>query len=74
MCAAVSSAAYMTANTITEICGCLAAITEKDGHLEVRMPRSESARCQDILRGFELHMEQLAAEYPAHIQLEKTEE
>lgn len=74
VCAAVSSAAYLTANTITEICGCQAAITERDGRLEVRVPLAESARCQDSLRGFRLHMEQLAAQYPTHIHLEKTEE
>ena len=74
VCAAVSSAAYMAANTITEVCGCRAAVTERDGHLEVRVPLAQSARCRDILLGFRLHMEQLAEQYPTHIHLEKTEE
>lgn len=69
VCAAVSSAAYMAANTITEVCGCAAKAVADDGYMQVVVPRGEAVRCQDILKGFRLHMDQLAGQYPHHIQV-----
>ena len=56
VCAAVSSAAYMTANTVTEIIGATADITVDDGYMRV-MLTDKIADCQDILSGFQLHLE-----------------
>lgn len=68
VCAAVSSAAYLAANTITEFCDPAADAEARDGYLRVTV--RDAARCQDILRGFRLHMEQLQEQYPERIRVE----
>ena len=66
VCAAVSSAAYMTANTVTEIVGATADITVDDGLMEMTVTdRIED--CQNILSGFRLHIQALSEEYPQRI-------
>ena len=66
VCAAVSSAAYMTANTVTEIVGAAADITVDDGLMELTVTdRIED--CQNILSGFQLHIQALSEEYPQRI-------
>ena len=67
VCAAVSSAAYMTANTITEIVGAAADITVDDGRMELTVTDRIEA-CQNILNGFRLHIQALSEEYPTRIQ------
>ena len=67
VCAAVSSAAYMTANTITEIVGAPADITVDDGSMELTVT-ALIEDCQDILSGFQLHIQALSDEYPTRIQ------
>ena len=69
VCAAVSSAAYLTANTITDVCHCRADVEDSDGHMLVRVEETDAERCQDILQGFRLHMEELEQQYPQHIQI-----
>jgi len=72
VCAAVSSAALMTANTITEICGCKADVEEADGFLSIRiLGRLEQAT--PLLLGLRLHLTELQTQYPKHIQVETTE-
>lgn len=70
VCAAISSAAYMTVNTITDVCGCLAEAEADDGHLLVMVDERDVSRCQDILKGFQLHMEGLKEQYPRYIHIE----
>lgn len=72
VCAAVSSAAYMAANTITEVCGCSADIREEDGLLTV-MIDTNADNAQTILKGFKLHIEGLAEQYPKFIKTQLTE-
>ena len=72
VCAAVSSAAYMTANTVTEIIGATADITVDDGYMRL-MLTDKIADCQDILSGFQLHLEALQDQYPKGVQLMNTE-
>ena len=72
VCAAVSSAAYMTANTVTDIIGATADITVDDGHMQV-MLTDKIADCQDILSGFQLHLEALQEQYPKRVHLMNTE-
>ncbi len=68
VCAAVSSAAYMTANTLTEIIGAETEIDVKDGFLHCMVvDANDSAR--DLLAGFRLHMEELASQYPNAIKI-----
>lgn len=67
VCAAVSSATIMCANTVTEVLGLEADITESDGYLRVFLPVPE--RAQSVLRGLELHLKELAKVYPSNISI-----
>ena len=68
VCAAVSSAAYMAVNTLTEIVNAETEIEEKDGFLHCSVLNgSDNARI--VLEGFRLHMEQLQEEYPRAIKI-----
>ena len=66
VCAAVSSAAYMAANTITEIIGDNADIEVDDAkmHLTVTAPSDETIA---VLAGLRLHLEGLMDQYPKNI-------
>ena len=50
-CAAVSSAAYMTANTITDIEHCKADIVLDDGEMRLRLTGNETIGCEAALKG-----------------------
>ncbi len=67
VCAAVSSAAYMTANTVTEIIGAAAAITVDDGYMDMTVT-DKIHDCQNVLSGFRLHLQALQEQYPTRIQ------
>ena len=67
VCAAVSSAAYMAANTVTEILGVQAQAQVKDGYLRFSFSGSQAA--SDIVRGLKLHLEELASQYPDRIKV-----
>lgn len=70
VCAAVSSAAYLTANTITEVIGAKPTLeVEQDGKMRLLLSAAECERCRDILQGFLLHIEALGQDYPKQIQL-----
>ena len=73
VCAAVSSAAYMAANTLTDVCGCAATVTEADGHLAVRLSETDAKRGETVLCGFALHMKALRDQYPNQIEVNDTE-
>ena len=73
VCAAVSSAAYMAANTLTDVCGCAADVAEADGHLSVRLSETDAERGETVLRGFALHMKGLRDQYPKQIDVIDTE-
>ena len=72
VCAAVSSAAYMTANTITEILSVPADIAVDDGLMDLTVTDRVDA-CQTILGGFRLHLQALEEQYPARVHLMNTE-
>ena len=67
VCAAVSSAAFMAANTITEILGVDASAEADDGYMNVGFVNSEAAA--DIVRGLRLHLEQLSRQYPQFVKV-----
>ena len=73
VCAAVSSAAYMAANTLTDVCGCAATVTEADGHLAVRLSETDAKRGEIVLKGFALHLNALRDQYPKQIDVIDTE-
>lgn len=69
VCAAVSSAAYMTCNTLTEICRLPCAATADDGEMTLSLESGAARSAQDLLRGFSLHMRSLSRQYPNHIKV-----
>lgn len=70
VCAAVSSAAFLTANTVTEILGLAPEIECRDGYLKLVFTCKEQAmRAQDVIKGFELHMKNLEADYPDNVKV-----
>lgn len=68
VCAAISSAAYMAANTVIEVLAeqCDVEIDDAKMVLEVKNP-SSAARA--VLEGFKLHMEQLSGQYTGNIKI-----
>ena len=72
VCASISSAALMTANTVTEIIGADADIAESDGCLSITV-KSRITACQDVLSGFRLHIQAHTEEYPQAVQLMNSE-
>ena len=70
-CAAVSSAAYMAANTVTEIDRVAAEVSVDDAQMSLSLPKG-CTDCQSVLRGFELHITELSKQYPDHLRI-KTE-
>ena len=72
VCAAVSSAAYMTANTITEILNVPADITVDEGLMDLTVTDRVDA-CQSILGGLRLHLQALEEQYPKRVHLMNTE-
>lgn len=73
VCAAISSAAYMTANTITEVLGVSSNVTVNDGEMLLEISEKDFAVCKDILLGFKLHMVALEEQYPDNINVNYTE-
>ena len=67
VCAAVSSAALLTANTITEILGVDAEAEEKDGSLKFSFRGSKEA--VKLVQGLRLHLEQIAQDHPQHVKV-----
>ena len=67
VCAAVSSAVYMTANAITDVLLVDADVKVEDGYLyfEVK-PMSDT---QAILKGLQLHLISLSQDYPKNIKV-----
>ncbi len=72
VCAAVSSAAYMTANTLTDVCKLSADIDVADGFMSLLLTETNSS-AKIVLEGFILHLEELQKQYPKRIQVLKTE-
>ncbi|HIZ20951.1 MAG TPA: ribosomal-processing cysteine protease Prp [Firmicutes bacterium] len=73
VCAAVSSAAYMTANTLTEIFRFAAEVSVQDGRMTVTLPEKQAAQCRELMEGFLLHLTELQKQYPENIQVSITE-
>lgn len=73
VCAAVSSAAYMAANTVTEILGIAAETEVKDSFMELIIPKADADKAKTVLSGLELHLSQLSGQYPKNIEIIYTE-
>lgn len=75
VCSAISSAAYMTANTVTEVIKVSAEIdvNEADGGMLLRVFQKDATACRDILQGFKLHMLALEEQYSDYMIVNNTE-
>lgn len=73
LCAFVSSAAYMTANTITEIIGADAQAQADDGDMKVVVAERYLDSCQTILTGMKFHLCETEKQYPDNVNVIITE-
>lgn len=69
LCASVSSAAYMTANTITDVMHIQTNVEVADGHMRLLLSQDEAQRAQTLFKGFEMHMVSLAEDYPKNVKV-----
>ena len=68
VCAAVSSAALMAANTITDVIGTPAKAEAESGSMIFYLSETNE-KTEAILRGFELHLKELSKQYPLNIKV-----
>lgn len=74
VCAAVSSAAFMAANTISEVIKIAADAKVYDcGGMRLKVNEKDVALCSDVLLGFKLHMVKLEEQYPKNISVNYVE-
>ncbi|MBR0536053.1 MAG: ribosomal-processing cysteine protease Prp [Clostridia bacterium] len=74
VCASVSSAAYMAANTIIEIMGVKAdASVDENGEMTIHIPEESATKTKDILLGLQLHLKELSKQYPKNVTITITE-
>ena len=74
LCAAVSSVAYMVANTVTEIIGLDPALYVEDGDMYLKLQtESEALRCRELFDGMRLHLSSLEEQYHDYIKLTYSE-
>ncbi len=68
VCAAVSSAAYMAANTVTEVIGIDA--EAEVGEAKMRFVLNQTnEQAVAVLKGLELHLTELSKQYPENIKI-----
>ncbi len=68
ICAAVSSAAYMATNTITDIIKIAADVSvDNSGKMFLKIKKDDYNPCKDILQGLKLHLIALEELYPENI-------
>ncbi len=66
VCSAISSAAYMAANTVSEIIGDTVLADVSDGFMRITVQNiSDSSR--KVLSGFKLHISELSKQYKGRI-------
>lgn len=74
VCAAVSSAAYLTVNTITDILHVMPlALRAEDGEMFFRIEQKDEPSCRELLAGLKLHLTQLEEQYSGYIRVEYLE-
>lgn len=72
VCAFISSACYLTANTVTEVMKLDADAAQADGYMRLQI-NSSPKKAQDILNGLILHLNELQKDYPDNIKVKFTE-
>ncbi|HCA05277.1 MAG TPA: ribosomal-processing cysteine protease Prp [Ruminococcaceae bacterium] len=73
VCSAVSSAALMAANTVTEIQHIEAEVTVNDGFLNLNLSQKDAEASRITLEGLRLHLTALSQEYPQFIKVKISE-
>ena len=73
VCAAVSSAAYMAANTITDVQQLDCFVTVNDGFMQLKLSANEAEKAQIVLNGLLLHLSALSEQYTDFIDLKISE-
>lgn len=74
VCAAVSSACYMAANTIIDILGIDAKVSvDNDGKMVLAVEKKDAFKCRDILLGLKIHLIALEEQYPENINVNYAE-
>ncbi len=74
LCAAVSSAAYMTANTVTDVIGLKPILLNKDGNMYLKVKTEQEAkRCRVLFNGLRLHLSKIAQDYPKYLKVKYSE-
>ncbi len=68
VCAAVSSAAYMAANTITDVIGADAVAEAGEASMRVELKQPDE-QAETVLKGLELHLTELSKQYPQNIKI-----
>ncbi len=69
LCAAVSSACYMTVNTLTEVLKVKAeAEVNEDGYMKVLL-HNATDEAEKLLEGFSIHIRELAKDYPKNLKV-----
>lgn len=66
ICSAVSSAVYLTANTLTEVLGAKVNCTDSGNAFKLEL-LSKFDESQVTLKGFKLHVTELSKQYPKNI-------
>ena len=69
ICAFVSSAALLTANTVTDVIHAEAKAEERDGYMKLLVADFKKESVQHTLRGFELHIKELYKMYPQYLKI-----
>jgi len=75
VCASVSSALIMVANTITEIMKLPAIVTviSDAGIAKIKLDEENAEKCQDILQGLRLHLRNVEDQYGQFLKVITTE-
>ena len=71
VCSAVSSAAYMAANTIIEIMKLSPETEVRDGYMKIQMNLKDALKSKVITDGLYLHLSELQSQYPNNLKLER---
>ncbi|MBQ6020741.1 MAG: ribosomal-processing cysteine protease Prp [Clostridia bacterium] len=70
-CAWISSAVYLTVNTVSDLLGCRARLnfSEKNGHFWLRLEDGCPKEAFRLLQGLSMHLKSIQKQYPDKIQV-----
>lgn len=71
VCSAVSSAAYLVANTVLEVLKIKADAVVRDGYMKFVIPNANLSQTKALTDGLVLHLTELQGQYPQHIKIER---